>query len=79
MWNEYQFIVLQTVTLKCYSYVNESHEIQRWIGKCLDTLDAGHNHMMPKETARMCKKFLYKARRDDLEEHLTKTFHSLVL
>ena len=53
--NMEHFIVFRTVILQHVCHVTGAQAIWRRIGKRLEEWEAGKNHMMVKETARMCK------------------------
>ena len=74
-----QFIIFQTVILKCVQHVTASHTIRRRVEKRINAWEVGQHGMIVYEMLHTCTLYLTTALREESEEHRAKTYHSLVL
>ena len=79
LWNSERFIVFQTVILQQDRQVTTSHAICRRIEKRLEGWEAGRLGVFVEENLRMCTQYLTVTRREESDEHRSKTYHILVL
>ena len=78
-WNLEQFIVFQTVILQQAHHVTSSQAICRRIVKRLDAWGEGKHAMLVEDTMQACREYLTVAWREEMAEHRSQTYHSLML
>ena len=79
LWNSERFIVFQTVILQRARHVTASQVIRRRTDKRLNAREAGSHGILVEETLCTCAQYLNIIRREESEDHRSKTYHSLVL
>ena len=79
LWNSERFIIFQTVILQQAQHVTASQAIRWRVGKRLDAWEDGKHSMLVEDRLRSCGEYLTVARREETTEHLSQTYHRLVL
>ena len=69
----------EQVILQRARHVTASQAIRRRIGKRLDAWAEGKHSMLVEDTLRTCREYLTIARREEMVEHRSQTYHILVL